>query len=413
MKKSTLVVMALVAALAAGGGWMKWKSLQAEKTAAAAAPARSDIMAAPAVTVVKVVTNDFVETASVSGSLVARDEIMVSPEIEGYRVLELLVEEGSAVKKNQVLARLASDPLDAQAAQSDAGLARATAAIARARSQITEAEARVKEASAQLERAKPLKKDGYLSGAAYDTRESAASTSEAQLVASRDALKSAEADKAQVEAQRKELEWRRSRTEVKAPDDGIVSRRNARVGAMATSVGEPMFRIISKGEIELDAELIETEIAKVKVGQKARISIPGAGEVDGTVRLVSPEIDKTTRLGKVKIALGANPSLKLGAFARGVIETAKSRGLAVPSGAVMFEPAGTFVQLVKNEKIEKRQLKTGLVAGELIEVRDGLAENDMIVARAGTFLRDGDAVRSVTQADRISETAAPIAIGGK
>ncbi len=396
MKKSTLVVLTLVAVLAGGGGWMKWKAMKADHDAAiAAAPAVSDVMAAPAVTVAKVVTSDFIETANVSGSLVARDEILVSPEIEGNRVLELLVDEGGTVKKGQLLARLASDALDAQVAQNDASQARAVAAIARAKSQITEAEARVKEANASLERAKPLKKDGYLSGATYDARESAASTSEAQLAASRDAVTSAEADKAEIEAKRRELDWRRSRTEVKAPEDGLVSHRNARVGAMATAIGEPMFRIISKGEIELDAELIETEIAKVKTGQKARISIPGAGDVEGTVRLVSPEIDKTTRLGRVKISLGSNPSLKLGAFARGSIETAKSRGLAVPAGSIQFDPKGSFVQTVTADKIEKHAIETGLVSGGVIEIKAGLNEGDVVVARAGTFLRDGDRIRPV------------------
>ena len=156
-----------------------------------------------------------------------------------------------------------------------------------------------------------------------------------------------------------------------------------------------MFRIISKGEIELDAELIETEISKVKEGQKARISIPGAADIDGTVRLVSPEIDKTTRLGKVKISLGSNPSLKLGAFARGSIETAKSRGLAVPAGSVQFDPAGSFVQVVAADIVNKRAIKTGLVANGQVEIKSGASEGDTVVARAGTFLRDGDRVRPI------------------
>ena len=396
MKKLTLAIVALALLAGAGFGFTKWKAMKAASdAAAAAAPAATEATAAPAVTVVMVATSDFVETANVSGSLVARDEILVSPEIDGNRVLELLVDEGSSVKKGQVLAHLASDTLEAQAAQNDASQARTVAAIARAKSQITETEARVKEANASLERAKPLKKDGYLSGATFDARESAASTAEAQLIAARDGVTSAEADKALVEAQRRELDWRRSRTEVKAPEDGIISRRNARVGAMATAVGEPMFRIIAKGEIELDAELIETEISKIKVGQKARVSIPGVGDIDGTVRLVSQEIDKTTRLGKVKISLGVNPALKLGAFARGTIETANSRGLAVPASSIQFDPKGSFVQIVVGDIVNKRAIKTGLVSNGLVEIKSGAGEGDTVVARAGTFLRDGDRIRPI------------------
>lgn len=165
-----------------------------------------------------------------------------------------------------------------------------------------------------------------------------------------------------------------------------------------------MFRIIEKGDVELMAEIVETELTKVKEGQKARITVPGAGDVEGTVRLVSPEIDKATRLGRVKIALGANPDLKIGAFAHGSIITAQSRGVAIPSSAAQFDPSGTAVQLVKGDRVEKKIIKTGLVAGELIEVRSGLVDGDVIVARAGTFLRDGDTIRAVEPSARVSET---------
>ena len=98
------------------------------------------------------------------------------------------------------------------------------------------------------------------------------STTKSLVVAARDALKVSEADKAQVEAQRRELDWRRSNTEVKAPADGVVSRRNARIGAMATAAGEPMFRIIANSEVELDAEVVETDLVKIKDGQRVRVT---------------------------------------------------------------------------------------------------------------------------------------------
>jgi RND family efflux transporter MFP subunit len=359
--------------------------------------------AAPAVSVVKAEVSDFVETVNVSGSLVPRDEILVSPEIEGLRVLELRVDEGDRVKKGDVLATLVQESLDAQLAQSDASLARAEAAISKARSQIVEATARVAEADAAFERAKPLKKSGFLADSTYDQREAASKTSRAQLVAARDSLKLAEAEKGQVEAQRRELAWRRANTEVTAPADGIVSRRTARVGGMASAVAEPMFRIIARGEVELDAEVIETELAKVAVGQKARITVAGAGEVTGTVRLVSPEVDKTTRLGRVRVFLGDDPKLHIGSFARGVISTAKSRGVAVPTSAVVFDSDGAFVQIVVGSRVVRRSVETGLLAGNQVEVRKGISEGDLVVARAGTFLRDGDTVRTVSPDTKLSE----------
>lgn len=360
-------------------------------------------IAAPTVTVSKITTEDFVETAAVSGSLVPREEILVSPEVDGLRVLELLADEGDKVKKGQVLARLVAEQLDAQLAQNDANLARSTAAIAQAESQIVQAEAQAKEAAAQFERAEPLKQSGYLSGSTYDQRESAAHTTAAQLIASRDGLTAAKAEKAQVEAQRRELMWRRSNTDVTAPADGVISRRMGRIGGMASTVGEPMFRIIENGEIELDAEIVETELKNVKVGQKAVVTVPQIGDFEGKVRLVSPEVDKATRLGRVKIFLGANPVLRIGSYARGRIETASSRGLAVPSSAVTFDQGLASVQVVKDDKVQKHTITVGLVAGDIVEIKEGVHEGDLVVTRAGTFLRDGDVVRPIVPEPKLSE----------
>ncbi len=357
----------------------------------------------PAVSVVEVVTAEFTETAVVSGSLVPRDEILVTPEVEGFRVLDLRVDESDRVKKGDVLATLVSESLDAQIAQNDASLARADAAISRARSEIVAATARLEEATSAFERAKPLQNSGYLSKSTFDQREAAATTAQAQLVAARDGLKLAQAEKGQVEAQRRGLEWRLANTKVTAPEDGLISRRDARIGAMASASAEPMFHIVARGEVELDAEVIETELARIHVGQKARIDVAGVGEVTGTVRLISPEINADTRLGRVRIFLGDDPKLRIGGFARGVIDTAEARGLSVPTAAVVFDSSGAFVQVVRDGRVERRVIETGLVAAGLVEVREGLALGDVVVAKAGTFLRDGDAVRPVHPNSKISE----------
>lgn len=141
----------------------------------------------------------------------------------------------------------------------------------------------------------------------------------------------------------------------------------------------------------------------MREGQKATVTVPGAGEFEGTVRLVSPEVDKATRLGRVKIFLGANPALRVGVFARGRIITATSRGLSAPAAAVTFTGDGATAQAVVQDKVEKRVLKTGLISGDRVEIKEGLAEGDLVVTRAGTFLRDGDAVRPVLPDEKLSE----------
>lgn len=392
----------LVAGAVATAGYVYLEKRQAAELQAARLDAAKPV-AAPAITVSKVTTENFVETAAVSGSLIPREEILVSPEVDGLRVLEFLADEGDKVKKGQVLARLVAEQLNAQLAQNDASLARSNAAIAQAQSQIVQAEAQAKEAAAQLDRAVPLKQSGYLSGSTYDQRESAAHTTQAQLIAARDGLKAAQAEKEQIEAQRREILWRRNNTDVTSPEDGIISRRTARIGAMAAANGEPLFRIIENGEIELDAEIVETDLKNVKVGQKAIVTVPQLGDFEGKVRLVSPEVDKTTRLGRVRIFLGINPVLRIGSFARGRIETATSHGLAVPSSAVTFENELASVQVVKNNKVQKRAVTVGLTSNDLVEIKSGVEVGDLVVTRAGTFLRDGDVVRPVLPEPRLSE----------
>jgi len=369
-------------------------SVAAEKSAPQAPAAAPKLQIS--VSVARVAPHAFVETLALSGSLVPREEILIGPEIEGLRVLDVLVEEGAVVKRGQVLARLVPDTLDAQLAQNEAALARNAAATAQARSAISEAEARLKEAQNAIARARTLKEAGHVSDAVFDQRESVFKLAEAQLFAARDGLKASEADRASIEAQRRELLWRRSKTEVSAPADGIISHRRARIGATAVLVSqEPMFRMIANGQIELDAEVPQAHLVRLAPGQKARIALPGNGEVEGTVRLVLPAVDPSTRLGRVRILLGNDPNLRIGTFARGEIVVARGTGLAVPRSAVQFGKTGPSVQVVENEIIETRPVTLGLAEADRLEIRNGLSEGTLVVAKSGTFLRNGDRVHPV------------------
>jgi HlyD family secretion protein len=362
-----------------------------------AKPTEATVVKPPAVSAVRVAEAEFTEAVLVTGSLIAREEILVAPEVEGFKVLKINVDQGDRVKKGDVLATLVADTLDAQLAQNTASAARATASVAQARSTIVEAEARQKQAKADLERARPLVKSGYLSGAVFDQREAAAKTSTAQVEAARDALKAAEAAKSEVDAQRKEISWRRQNTDVRAPASGIISRRGARLGGIATAAGagEPLFRIIQNGEIELDAEVSELNMAKLKTGQAALITVTGSGQVEGKLRLISPEIDPLTRLGRVKIFFGDNPALRIGAFGSGTIVTSKAKGVSLPVTAVSTAADKNTVLVITDGKVSEREIVTGLTSSGRIEVKSGLSVGDVVVARAGSFLRNGDTVRPI------------------
>ena len=356
-------------------------------TQAADTPAERPAQA-PRVTVMPVTRAELVEKLGVTGTLVARDEVLVGAEIDGLQIIELLAEEGQQVASGQVLARLRRDTLEAQLAQNDAALARAGAGIQQAKSQITQAESALKQA---LERTSALRKTGFAAQAVFDQQTNDERTARAKLQAAQDGLLLSEADRASMAAQRRELLIRLARTEVKAPVDGLISRRHARLGGVAAMAGEPLFRLIARGEIELEAEVPASRIGIIREGVPATVISHDVSQ-RGQVRLVSPEVDKLTRLGRIRIALGAQAGLKIGSFARGIVETRRARGLSVPLSAVLYGESGPFVQVVTEGRIVTSPVKTGILDGQMVEVITGVSEGQKVVLKAGAFLRGGDAV---------------------
>jgi HlyD family secretion protein len=391
-----------VGALAATGAVPVLKRPAPAEAAKKAPP--TEAVFAPTVTVARAAPQRFVETLTVTGTLVPRDEVLVGPEVEGLRITEVLADEGQAVKKGDVMARLVFETLEAQLAANSAGIARATAAIAQATSNIAASEARMTETKNAWDRAKPLKQNGYVSEAVYEQRESAYKTAVANLAVSRDQLKAAEAEKVQLEAQRREISWRRGKTEIVAPVDGIVSRKTARIGSFAAGAGDALFRIVARGELELEADITEQRMPRMKEGLKALIDVPGLDDVPGTVRLVSAEIDRASRLGKIRVFIGNDPRLRIGTFARATIDTANSNGLGIPTSAVQNTETGAFVQVVENGKVKTQRVKLGLVANGFVEITDGLKDGDLVVAKAGTFLREGDSVTPMETKAQASAT---------
>ena len=352
--------------------------------------------AAPSVTVSTVQRQTIIDTVIVTGTLVPREEILVAVQIEGHAITEILVEEGDSVKAGQVLARLSREIIDASLAQNKAQIARAEASIASATSSITDAEAIRAQAQASFQRTLALRDQGISSAETFDLRQAAAQQAVARVSVAREQLRLAEADKALAEAQRGELMIRSARTEIKAPTDGVISRRTARIGSVVTSVGDPLFRIIKDGAIELEADVAETNLARMAIGQKATVR-PAGRDVDlsATVRLIAPEITRATRLGRVRLALDNPNGLTIGSFGRGIIEIARKEAVVAPLSAVLFTSEGPRVQVVKDGVVESRTIVPGIRTGGMLEVVSGLQPGEQIVTISGTFLRNGDRITPI------------------
>jgi multidrug efflux pump subunit AcrA (membrane-fusion protein) len=180
-------------------------------------------------------------------------------------------------------------------------------------------------------------------------------------------------------------------TSLRAPAAGLITEVRTAAGAPASPQAGPMFRISVNNEIELDAEVPAIHMMKLNPGATVRISRDGVPDLVGRVRLVSPQIDRTTQLGHVRISMTNNPSLKVGMFARANIDAKRSCGVAVPRTAIDH----LTVQVVKGNTVETRRVKVGLVSDTSTEILEGLDVGEIVVADAGTSLHDGDQIKTM------------------
>jgi multidrug efflux pump subunit AcrA (membrane-fusion protein) len=178
---------------------------------------------------------------------------------------------------------------------------------------------------------------------------------------------------------------------LRAPVAGLVTEIRTMVGAPASPQGGPMVRIAVGNELELDVEVPSIHALKLNPGAPARIGRDDAPDLVGKVRLVSPQIDRATQLGRVRLSISSTTSLKVGMFARANIDAKRSCGVAIPRSAIDH----LTVQVVKGNTVETRRVRTGLVSDSSIEILDGVREGESVVADAGTSLHDGDQVKTM------------------
>lgn len=190
-------------------------------------------------------------------------------------------------------------------------------------------------------------------------------------------------------------------TTLVAPVAGTVSAVSAVVGTMASVRADPLFRIISRGEFELLGDVSAPDMAKLSAGQTATIRVVGATPVEGRVRSVSSTIDPITQLGQVRVQVTTPKArLLMNGSGRATIRTGESCNVAVPLTAILYGSGGAVIQVVRRQRVETRRIEVGLLSAGQVEIRQGLAEGDIVVARAGALLREGDPVRTIALDDR-------------
>lgn len=388
LQPKLLAIVAAIAVALGAAGWLMSKSDKTEGNAAANAAntANAAVKASPAAGTAKpalTITTTQPSTASLAiklaanGNVAAWQEASVGAEASGLRLTQVLVNVGDSVKKGQLLATFAGDAVQADVAQAKASL--------------MEAQANAADAAANAERARTLQNTGALSTQQINQYLTAEKTAAARVQASQATL-NAQAVRTQ-------------NTQVRAPDNGVISARSATVGAVV-GAGAELFRMIRGGRLEWRAEVTSAELGRVKPGTTATVQAADGSNVQGKVRMVAPTVDPQTRAALVYVDLPASPSIKAGMFAKGEFVLGNSNALTVAQSAVVIRDGFSYVFKVgADQRVTQTKVQTGRRVGAQVEVLDGLKADSVVAASGAGFLNDGDLVKVVP-----ATATAPVAI---
>jgi HlyD family secretion protein len=323
-----------------------------------------------AVRVARIQMQPLASTLTVSGLLTSREEAAVTSELSGFKVSKVLVDQGDWVRAGQPLAQLDDALLRAQIDQQKAVLVQQQLAADRAES--------------QARNVAGLDDKGILSQEDLDSR--------------RFSAKSARAAAQAAAAQLADLNTREARLTLRAPVAGLVLARNVRPGDLpaGSSASQPLFLIARDGLIEVDAEVPEADLNKVREGQAVQVALPDGAVITGRVRLISPQVDPQTKLGRARIALPIRKDLRPGGYASAHLADLKSVGLTAPENAVSYAADGAAVlTLDATDHVHRVVVKTGVRSGGLVELLQGPPVGTRVLVSGASFVLDGDKVAPV------------------
>ena len=358
-RRKMIIIGFVIAALLVG----LWFFMHRGDAPAAAADAEGQ---APVVSVIAPGSALIEGMINATGTLAARREMPVGSVGEGGQVISVLVEPGQWVGQGQVLAVVDRRVQVQQQASSSAQI------------QVAQADARL--AQANLDRALKLVDRGFISKADVD-----------RLTATRDA---AGARVRVAGAQLGELQARTARLDIVAPAAGLVLERKVEPGQVVGAGSGVLFRIAKGGEMELKAQLGETDMAALSPGVAAQVTPAGSAKsFTGQIWQIAPVIDPLTRQGIARIALPYAPELRPGGFASATIRGGSVVAPMLPESAILSDAKGSYVYIVgKDNKALRRDIKTGIVTDKGIAVAAGLSGSERVVMRAGGFLSPGEKI---------------------
>lgn len=308
---------------------------------------------------------------SATGSLAAKREMPVGVAGEGGMVTRVLVEPGQWVGAGQVLATV------------DRSVQTQTAESLAAQIRVAQADATL--AQSELVRAQSLVSRGFISKADIEAK-----------TATRDA---AAARVRVAQAQLAQQQATNGRLDIRAPAAGLVLTRNVEPGQIVSSGSGTLFRLAKGGEMEMRAQMSESDLTGLHVGSPAQVTpVGGSTAFPGQVWQVSPVIDPQTRQGIARIALSYNAALRPGGFASASIQNGSTDVPQLPNSAIQSDEHGNFVYVVgPGDTVVRRSIKIGEVSDTAVSIVDGLSGTERVVLSAGAFLSAGQKIKPVLQ----------------
>lgn len=309
------------------------------------------------------------QTIEASGAIAAWQEAVIGAQQSGLRLIDIKANVGDHVKRGQLLAIFDASMLRADLAQLKANLAQSLAMAA--------------QAEANRQRVLKLKNAASLSQQELLRYETEAQTSLTQV----------DAIKAQITAKQLQLSY----AEVRAPDDGVVSARQATLGSVASS-GQELFRLIRQNRLEWRGELTAAQLVQTQAGQNVQLDLPDGSHAEATIRQLAPALDEQSRLGIAYADILPGSQARAGMYANGRIVLQHSPALAVPAASVVIRDGRSYVLTLRGAAADNfaaslQPVVTGRRQGLDVEIVQGLVETDSVAVDGAGFLNDGDLVR--------------------
>lgn len=327
-----------------------------------------------------------------TGYVVAQRKASVGSKANG-RLVWLGVREGSKVKAGEILARLESADVEAQAGQAEAN-------VGVARAGLVQAEAELFEAERLHRRALELSQKNFVSVSALDE-------ALARLRRARAGVSSAKASVKSAEAAARAANVAVDQTRIRAPFDGVVLTKNANVGDVITTYSAAadskgaVVTMADMATLEVEADVSEAALAKVKIGQSCEIQLDALPEerFRGEVIRIVPTVDRAKASVMTKIRfLAPDPrilpemSAKVAFLTHAMADTQRKPVVAVHKDALVKRGKETLAFIVRDDRLHQTRIEVGAAIGELVMVK-GLAIGNKVVRKPSNKIHDGLAVR--------------------